>query len=308
MRIACAVGLFVGVFTAAWPGVAAAGDAATAREQLKLGYELAQGGHCAEALPHLVESLRLDPKAITLINLADCEEKVGKLSDALGHWVDARARAQSEGAKAIEEEATSRAAALEPRLPRLTITLAPKTPMDAVVSRDGVVLGAASLGVSLPLDPGSHTVVVQARGHDDRQTEVRLAVGESKRLEVEIGPAVAAKVAAPPPDNGPGREAKPGPLSRPLVLVGGGLGTLGVLVGSITGAMALGAGGRAKTACPDLQCSASALDDVHSGRTLGTVSTVGFVVAGVGVVLVAYGLLSPPTNRAVSSSLSRSGL
>src|SRR5262245_53786122 len=102
-----------------WQLPAVAGDPAIAREQLKIGYTLAQEGKCDEAVPHLTESLRLDPKAITLINLADCEEKVGKLADAMGHWVDARARAQAEGSRPIEEEATQRATALEPRLARL---------------------------------------------------------------------------------------------------------------------------------------------------------------------------------------------
>jgi hypothetical protein len=303
MRFAWVVGLVVGAAAAVWPGVAAAGDAATAREQLKLGYELAQGGHCDQALPHLLESLRLDPKAITLINLADCEEKVGKLSDALGHWVDARARAESEGAKPIEDEASTRAGALEPRLARLTLTLAPTAPKDAVVSRDGVVLGAPSLGIPLPLDPGPHRIVVQAKGRADGTTELRLAVGEARRLEVDAGPeATPATGAADAGAEGQGSDGKEkkGPLTRPLVLAGGGIAILGLVVGGVTGAMALGAASTAKTDCPNLQCSQKSLDDVHSGRTLGTISTVSFVVAAVGVGLFAYGLFTPPTNRAVS--------
>src|SRR5690349_17832828 len=138
-----------------------AGDPAAAREQLKIGYTLAQGGKCAEALPHLQESLRLDAKAITLINLADCEEKVGKLTDAMSHWVDARARAQSEGNAGIHEEAERRAKELDPRLARLTIRLAPTAPPDAKVERDGIVLGVPSMGIPLPVDPGAHTVTVK---------------------------------------------------------------------------------------------------------------------------------------------------
>ena len=95
-----------------------AGDPAAAREQVKLGYQLAQDGKCEEAIPHFVESLRLDAKAITLINLASCEEKTAKLADALGHWVEARARAQAEGnardrGRGGEEGEGARAAAPE---------------------------------------------------------------------------------------------------------------------------------------------------------------------------------------------------
>src|SRR3954447_12558139 len=133
-----------------------AGDPAAAREQVKLGYQLAQDGKCDEAIPHFVESLKLDAKAITLINLAACEEKTAKLADALGHWVEARGRAQTEGNAAIQEEAEKKAKALEARIPKLTVVLAGATP-DAEVVRDGVALGAASMGVPLPVNPGAHT-------------------------------------------------------------------------------------------------------------------------------------------------------
>lgn len=82
--------------------------------------------------PHFVESLKLDAKAITLINLAACEEKTQKLADALGHWVEARGRAQTEGNAAIRKR--RRAKALETRIPKLTVVLA-GAPPDAEVAR-----------------------------------------------------------------------------------------------------------------------------------------------------------------------------
>lgn len=285
MRIgACAIAAAVLV----WQLPAAAGDPVTAREQLKIGYLLAQENKCDEALPHLVESLRLDPKAITLINLADCEEKVGKLSDAMGHWVDARARAQSEGLRPIEEEATARATALEPRLARLTIVLAPSAPKDAVVERDGVVLGAPSMGVALPLDPGAHTILVRVQGREDATTQLTLGEGEAKRVELEAGAPLAGALHA----TSPVREPASTSALSPLVFVGFGVAAAGLAAGSVTGLMALGAGSDAKTSCPDLRCrDASALDDIETGRTLGMVSTISFIVAGAGAAVGVYGLL-----------------
>ncbi len=272
-----------------WQLPAAAGDPAIAREQLKIGYTLAQEGKCEEALPHLVESLRLDPKAITLINLADCEEKVGKLADAMGHWVDARARAQAEGLRPIEEEATIRATALEPRLARITIVPSTSMPKDAVIERDGLVLGQPSLGIPLPVDPGPHAIVVKVKGRQDATTQLRLAEGESTRIEVEPGPAAgsAPAVATPASDKSSGGS------TSPLVFIGFGVAVAGVAVGSITGAMALGAGDDAKTACPDLKCrDQKALDEAHSGQTLGTISTIAFIAGGVGAGIGVYGLFS----------------
>lgn len=272
-----------------WQLPAAAGDPAIAREQLKIGYSLAQEGKCSDALPHLVESLRLDPKAITLINLADCEEKVGKLTDAMGHWVDARARAQSEGLRPIEEEATTRATALEPRLARLTIVPSPSTPKDAVIERDGLALGAPSLGIPLPVDPGLHAIVVKVKGRRDASVQLTLAEGESRRVEIEPGPAAggATTPASPSGDASSGKRS----LS-PLVFIGFGVAAAGAAVGTVTGIMALGAGADAKTACPDARCrDEQALDAAQSGQTLGAVSTIAFVAAGAGAAVGVYGLL-----------------
>ena len=269
-----------------WQLPAVAGDPASAREQLKLGYTLAQEGRCEEAIPHLVESLRLDSKAITIINLADCEEKVGKLADAMGHWVDARARAQIENQRPIEEEATARLTALEPRLARLTIVLGPSVPVDTLVERDGVVLGPPSIGIPLPLDPGPHTIVVKAKAHQDVTTQLTLAEGEARRIEVTAG--AATEVPPPPP---PALETG-GRKVSPLVFIGFGVAAAGAAVGAITGLMTMGAADEAKTTCPNLLCSRKALDDIEAGRTLGTVSTVAFIAAGAGAALGVYGLVA----------------
>lgn len=262
----------------------AAGDAGAAREQLKLGYKLKEEGKCAEAIPHLAESLRLDPKAITLINLADCEEQTKRLADAMGHWVDARTRAQAEGNKGIEEEATDRAKVLEGRLARLTVKLARTAPPDATVERDGVVLGAPSLGVPLPVDAGSHALVVKAKGHADARANVVLAEGESKTLEVEAGAVVQEAAVV---QTAPVEERR---HVSPLVWAGFGAAAVGVAVGTVTGIKALGAGSDAETACPDLKCRPSAFDDVESGRHMATISTIAFIVAGVGAGVGLYGL------------------
>lgn len=275
-----------------WQLPASAGDPATAREQLKIGYTLAQQGKCEEAHPHLVESLRLDAKAITLINLADCEEKLGKLAAALSHWIDARSRAQAEGARPIEEESEQRATALEPRLARLTVVLSRGAPKDAVVERDGVELGGPSLGIPLPVDPGVHAIVVRAKGRPDTTTRITLSEGETKRVEMDVATASTPVVVAPSEPAAAGPTTTPStPSVSPLVFVGFGVAAAGVGVGAITGLMAMSAGSQAKSDCPSLKCDRGTLDDIEAGRSLGTVSTISFVVAGAGAAVGVYGLL-----------------
>ena len=274
---------------------ARAGDPAAARELLKRGYLLAQEGKCEEAVPLFEESLRLDVKAITLINTADCEEKLGRLSGALGHWVDARARAKVEGNAAVEAEAENRAKSLEPRLARLVIVVPRASPAGTVVTRDGITLGPVSLGIETPVDPGPHVVVVGAPGRAEATVRVMLAEGETKRVEAAPGDAV----------RGDAGRAPEGPEARgtsPLVWVGFGVGAAGLAVGSVTGLLAMSRATDVERACPGGLCpDAEALDRVDGGRTLGNVSTVAFVVGGaggaLGATMLQRGAPRPPPPR-----------
>ena len=280
---------------------AQAGDPAAAREQVKLGYQLAQDGKCEEAIPHFVESLRLDAKAITLINLASCEEKTAKLADALGHWVEARARAQAEGNAAIEGEAEKKAKALEPRLPKLTVALAGASQAtDPEVVRDGVVLGAASMGVALPVNPGAHTLVVRAKDREETSQTVTIAEGESKLVQLKLGAPKKASVASGPV----AAPATAGGGTSPLVYIGFGTAIAGVAVGAITGVLAFGKASTAKDGCPNVNdCSPAGMDAVNSGRTLGTISTIGFIVGGVGAAVGVYGLVWGKPSSSSSTSV-----
>jgi hypothetical protein len=281
------LGLALVALVALSSSTARAGDPVAAREQVKLGYTLAQEGKCDEALPHFVESLRLDTKAITLINLAACEEKLGKLADALGHWLEARARAQTEANSAIEEEASKKAHALESRIPKLTLSVKGASAAVEVV-RDGIVLGAASMGVPLPVNPGPHVLVVRDAGHEDSSETISLAEGETKAVELRVG-ATRNEVHRPLP-------SEPAGTRRPLLYGGFGAAALGLSVGAVTGLLAFGRAGTASEECPHVSdCSQKGKDAVDSGRTFGTISSIAFVAAGAGAVVGTIGLLSKPT-------------
>lgn len=275
------------------PATARAADPAAAREQLKMGYDLAQEGKCDKAIPHLVESLRLDPRAITLINLASCEEKTGRWAAALGHWADARGRAQAESASLIEEEAGKRARDLEKKIPRLTVVLGSGAPAGTEVVRDGVVLGAVSLGVPMPVDPGPHTVVARAPAHADGTKTIAVAEGENARVDVAPGGMVATKPASGDANGAAQSGGGSNGGTSPLVWIGFGTAIAGVTIGSISGLLAIERGANARDACPANRCPEPAdLDRVEGGRTLGWISTVSFAVAGVGALVGIYGLVS----------------
>lgn len=235
-------------------------DPAAAREHLTQGYKLKQAGQLKDALPHFIESLRLDPKLKTAINLADTEEKLGMLVEAQSHWLLARDKAKSEGDARIKQEAEQRLAALDQRMPRLNIQLAAGVPADAQVFRDDVPLGRVSLATALPTNPGEHKITVKAPGREDWNYKIKLSEKDNQVLTARVGPVsktppksatdvtppapaepaaaappaaaknndAFAEPAAPPPAAAPAQDSaeqgSPGTVQRVLGIVSGGLG------------------------------------------------------------------------------------
>ena len=146
------------------------------------GRRLMKAGDVAAACAKLAESERLDPAVGTLANLADCEEQLGRTASAWQHWREAADRMPAGDPRRVM--AGARAAALEKRLARLSVNLAPGASRDVVVFRDGVRLGEASYGLYLPIDPGAH--VVELRAGDGRRLRRMLAIGVQEKWEVVL--------------------------------------------------------------------------------------------------------------------------
>src|ERR1019366_2125110 len=181
-------GLLCAVVTAS--PTAAAQDAATAEALFLQGRQAADAGDYPLACARFEESNRLDAAPGTLLNLADCEEHLGHLAKA---WQQFRQLDdQLPASDPRRPIAVARARALEPRIPKLRIVLV--SPVPATAARDGVVLGLASLGVHLPVDPGRHVVVVSAAGRVDRLYELQLSEGQDAEVTVMPG-----DMSAPPP-------------------------------------------------------------------------------------------------------------
>jgi hypothetical protein len=172
------------------PAVADTRDAAAGEVMFREGRRLLKAGDLQGACAKLEESQRLDPAPGTLANLAECEEQLGRTASAWEHW-----RRTAEALPANDPRratAQARSTELEKKLARLSIALAPELGPDRIagltVKRDGVALGAASLGVALPLDPGRHAIWVSATGRQPRTFDLNVAAGEQRQLNVTVGP------------------------------------------------------------------------------------------------------------------------
>jgi hypothetical protein len=137
--------------------------------------DLMAAGNYAEACPKLAESQRLDPATGTLLNLAACHEKQGRLATAWIEYSDAMVAARRDGRDDRVDFARSRVAELEPRLSRLTLLLEPGADEpELVIEIDGASVGRAILGAATPVDPGKHRIVASAPGKKPWTGEVEI--------------------------------------------------------------------------------------------------------------------------------------
>jgi hypothetical protein len=286
---------FVTVLTAAGPVAAQPADNTTMAEQpadnttmaeqlFNQGRELAKANDWAAACSKFEASLHYDPAIGTELNLATCYEKLGKLASAWGQYRDAADRSSKTDKR--RDYALQQAAALEPRLPKLTIVAPANPPANFAVTRDRTRVDPALLGTSFYVDPGFHQIVASAPGYNAFTTSV--TASEAKTETVAIPDLVAKPVEEPHGD-----DTEPIPLAKnSLKLAGLGTGVAGVAaigIGVALGAKAKSTFNDAKALCgADLVCGNQA--DFDRGRSLvsdarrqATLSTVFGVAGGIAV-------------------------
>jgi hypothetical protein len=262
--------------------------------------EAMKAGQYARACPKLAESQRLDPTLGTLINLAICEERLGRIATA---WT--RYREFLETAAPSDDRrpaAEKRLAAIEPELPRLNISIAGAA-MDAVVQLDGVELRAASLGVDVPVDPGEHRLALSMPDGTKSERDVRVARKERVAVELsppepEVAPPEAPPV--PPPSKAhdllpvvkPARmpqkppSAPPGP-NRTLATAGyvtGAVGIAGLATAGVFAGLAFDRKGIVDDYCNPTTCSdRRGVEAAEEGATFVRIADVALVTGIVGL-------------------------
>ncbi|MGD0526640.1 MAG: hypothetical protein ABSE49_15950 [Polyangiaceae bacterium] len=271
-----------------------------------------EAGRYADACPKLAESYRLDAAPGTLLNLAVCNEKIGKTASAWGEFRDALAEARRMNRPDREKLATEHIAALEPELSYLTITVPPlvRVVRGFEILRNGVPLQSAAWDTDLPVDPGDVEVVERAPLYKPRTLHITVAAKEHAALS-----------AAP---------LELAPIERPPVAFWNGRRVTGVIV-ALIGLAAAGTGaGFGVLATNDKQksdancnayastygtrCNQAGVDDMNRANGEAWVSNIAFGVAAVGVGLGTYLFFTgggreapPPTTASTQWSWAVSG-
>ena len=282
-----------------------AGDKAAAEALFDEAKKLYAEKKFAEACARFDASEKLDPGVGTLLYLADCYEHVGRTASAWATFREAGSLAKVASQAERERIAHERAALLEPKLYRLTVTVA-ATPPGLKVMRGDEEVRRETFGTGLPVDPGTYAITATAKGKKPWTIQVQVPPGAGAQTvtvpALEDDPAAlaaaeAAKAAplapiAAAPSPPPPAPEVPGQKQRISAIVVGSLGLVALGVGGALAGVAASDNSSAKKDCPSAPCSNKAGVDLAS--TAGTFAdgatglfVAGGVVAAAGVVMFA---------------------
>jgi hypothetical protein len=206
---------------------------------------LMQHNDYAGACPKFAESLRMQSGIGTMLRLADCYEKQGKLASAWAQFREAAEIADkaSDSRAAI---ARQRASAVEPRVSTLTIVVPPAAVAEGLeIKRDGSLVGRGQWGAPIPVDSGSYTVSASAPHRAAWSATVQVAGEHASQsisipvLKVDDTPAAGTPLVPPPVGSA---DSTSHPPIVPPPPASGGLSTRQILGISIGGAGIIGLG------------------------------------------------------------------
>jgi hypothetical protein len=262
------------------------GDFATAHDRLETAYQMLR-----------VPSLGLwSARALA---------KLGKLVEAEARYLAVIRLPTSVGDEAIQEQARQDArnerADLARRIPSVRVRIEGAPAAEVAVTIDGAPLSGSAVGENHLLNPGRHRVD-GVRASARASAEVVVAEGDQKEAVLRFAgatadaagtPAVDVPLAAPRPDSA---SATKRTVGWATVAAGG----AGILVGAVTGLMAMSKKGALDDAgCMSGDCPTSQRDAVDSYERMRLVSGVGLIAGAVLAGAGTYLLVTTPSNDGV---------
>ena len=278
-------------------------DGAAAQSLFDEGRALLDAGKADAACAKFEASLRLEPAVGSLLNVAACDERHGRLASAWARYRAAESLATARG-DARAAVAAKGAASLGPRLGKVRV----RAPKGVSVRRDGVVLDEALLGTEVPTDAGEHVFEASAPGKGPWRATMETKDGETTDVTVpELPPALDAPVTPPPVGDARGpAEGRPSSPIRTVGLGMVGVGVAGLVTWGVLGGLALAKHGEVGSRCRDVGgtpvCDAEGKELNDDAVDLANAATVALIAGG--ALVSAGGLLfflSPsPSHRRAS--------
>ncbi|MFT3772714.1 MAG: tetratricopeptide repeat protein [Minicystis sp.] len=259
---------------AAQPTVSAA--KAAAREKAAQGLSLFEAKRWAEAYAIFKEADDLYHVPTLTLAMAQCQSALGRLIEARDLYRrvldEPVAPDAPEPIRKARVTAAGDLAALERRIPVLTVTITGPDADRARVEIDGAPASARDLAVGRAIDPGEHIVSAVTDGGGSARLTVKLPEGARTQVELAIRAPGSAAASAD----------RPGSMVPAGVAFG--LGGAGVAAGAITGIVARiksnDIRGRCQTIDGALHCLAADIPARDTAIALRTASTAAFVAGG----------------------------
>ena len=252
--------------------------------------ELRDKGDRERALGFFRSAYALVPTPITALEVGRTELQLGRAMDAKATLRAAAAMPEKQGestkAKEARAEARELADKIDAKLAHLTIAWDKETPVGVTIDGQSVPPESGARD----LEPGHHVIMARGGGKMGN-ADVDLKEGEDRKITIAL-------------DADDDRV----PVKRRFeasrwIWIGAGGGAVGLAVGSAFGIAAVVTASNVDKQCPNHVCPPSAQGDVSASQAAGWVSTIGFIVAGVGAVIMVVGLAASRIKEPPKSAL-----
>jgi hypothetical protein len=254
-----------------------------ARAQFQRAIEQEQAGNYTQALEQFrdVGQVRMTPQV--RFHIATCEEKLGRLVTALGGYELALADAETVG-EDFKNEVDAAVTRLRASIPKLLIQRGAGADA-AVIELDGVALGASSVGVPVPLDPGPHSVNAKAPGYEAFSQTVTINENEQKTVDIELTAEPEPARAAPAGSNLQTVDLNGKPNKKLIPYVIGGVGVVSLIGSGVLFGLRQSTLSDLENKCgPDRKsCPSSARGELDNLKLYNTTAQIALGVGVVGV-------------------------
>jgi hypothetical protein len=182
---------------------------------------------------------------------------------------------------------------LEQRIPTVTFVIPPNSTQGTpTVWVDGQQVPSSELGTPLRLDPGTHQIAAHL-GQLDASQSIELRERDRQPVVLKTSGA---------PGKGNAVADRGGNPWRTVAYVSFGTSAAGLVLGTITGALALSTKQTAEAGCTNGRCPPSTWESIDRAHTYATISTVGFATFGAALGLGFTSLALAPTRDASSGN------
>ena len=268
---------------------ASAADKATAKTLATEGDAALKKKDYQTAFAKFDEAARLVPDSATVaLGLARAQLGLGKPVDAKESYNNVIRAAGLPGAapayKAAQKEAEKDLKTIDAKIGGIVVTL--EGPTEATITVDG---SPAKPGERKAVNPGDRVVKGSAPGFRPAEEKVTVKEGADAKVTLKMekdAPKEAPKVEAPAvPEEPPPPPPKGSPGLRTAAWISAGVGVAGLAVGGVFGFLAKGKHDDLKKTCLNGElCPMSEKSNIDSFKSNANISTIGFIVGGVGVV------------------------